>query len=213
MNKKMVKNPRWWYFFAALVLALGCLIAAMLFNKSGLGDYPSLIAEAYKDPLQKVEIPGEADLKLSRKGAYAIYCERPKGSYIQAEWPPALDCSLTSKTTGEDVPLVADYVPSNQYSTKDGDQVGMLLYSTTVEDIGLHTLSCDFADGRLSPKLVLAVGPNYFFEFLRVAWNLGGSVLGGVGVLCASSTLAVVIAVAVFLTRRKTSQASREVEA
>lgn len=209
----MVKNFRWGYCFAASVLALGCLIAAILFNKSGLGDYPSLIADAYKSPLQKVEIPGEADLVLARKGAYAVYYERHKGSYINAEWPPTLDCSLTSKTTGEDVPLVPDYVPSNQYSTKDGDQVGVLIYSTTVEDPGLHTLSCDYADGRLSPKLVLAVGPNYFFEFLRVAWNLGGLIIGGLGVLCASSTLAVVITIAVFLTRRKTTQASGEVEA
>lgn len=208
MNKKMVKNPRWWYFFAALVLALGCLIAAMLFNKSGLGDYPSFIAEAYKDPLQKVEVPGAVNLELSRKGAYAVYYEEDGSSDSVAEQPPNLDCQLTSKMTDKDIPLVLDYVPTNRYETKD-NRVGVLIYSTTVEDPGLHRLSCGYPDGRVSPKLILAIGPNYFFEFLRVAWNLGGSVLGGVGVLCASSTLAAVIAIVGFL--RSRTQASVEV--
>ena len=198
------------YSAAILVLMLGCLAAA-IFTIPTLSTYPSLIAEAYKSPLQKVEIPGKADLKLSRKGAYAVYYERQKDSNIDAEWPPTLDCSLTSKTTGEDIPLVPDYVPSNQYSTKDGDQVGVLIYSTTVQHPGLHTLSCGFPDGRVSPKLVLAIGPNYAFEFLRVAWNLGGSVLGGAGILCASSTLAVVMALVVFL-RRRTTRANGEVQ-
>jgi hypothetical protein len=208
---KIIKKRRLWYGAAFLILMLGCLAAAILII-STLSTYPSLIADAYKGPLQKVEIPGEADLELSRKGAYAVYYERHKASYIHAEWPPTLDCSLTSKMTGKNIFLVPDYVPSNQYSTKDGDQVGVLIYSTTVEDPGLHTLSCDYADGRVNPKLVLAIGPNYIFEFLRLAWNLGCSILAGVGVLCGSGVLAGVIAIAVFLQARRTSQVNGEVK-
>jgi hypothetical protein len=192
MNRHMSKN-RYLWGIAALVLMFGCLTAAMLFYRTGLRDYPSLIAEAYKGPLQKVEIPGEVDLELSRKGAYGVYFEGDRGADVDAELPPTLDCSLTSKRTGEDIPLVPDYVPTNRYVTKGG-RTGVLIYSTTVEDPGLHTLSCIYPDGLLGPQLVLAIGPNYFWEFLRVAWNLGGPILGGVGVICGSVILSFGIA-------------------
>jgi hypothetical protein len=203
------KTRRLGYGVAGLVLVLGFLAAAILII-SKLSTYPTLIADAYKSPLQKVEVPGAVDLELSREGAYAVYYEEQRGAYNDTERPPNLNCQLISKMTSKEIPLVADYVPTNRYATRD-DRVGVLIYSTTVEDPGLHTLSCDYADGDLSPKLVLAVGPNYFFEFLRVAWNLGGSVLGGAGVLCASSMLAVVIAIVVFL--RSRTQTSGEVKA
>jgi hypothetical protein len=165
----------------------------MLLYKSGLRDYPSLIAEAYKGPLQRLEIPGDADLELSRKGAYGVYYEGDRDSDVDLELPPILNCSLTLKRTGEDIPLVPDYVPTNRYATKDG-RTGVLIYSTTVTDPGLHTLSCDYPDGRVGPQLVLALGPNYFWEFLRVVWNLGGQVLGGAGVFCGSILLSMGIA-------------------
>lgn len=204
MDRHMIRRHRLWYGVAALVLVLGCLAAAILII-STLTSYPSLIKEAYKNPLQKIEVPGEADIDLRRKGAYGVYSE----TALPKEGPPVLDCSLTSKTTGDDIPLVPDYVPTNRYSTKDGSRVGVLIYSTTVENPGLHRLSCGYPDGRVSPNLVLAIGPNYIFEFLRVAWNLGVSVLGGLGVLCASTTLAVVIAIVGFL--RSRAQASVDV--
>lgn len=190
---RQMSNNRFLWGAAALVLVSGCLIAAGLFYKSGLGDYPSLISEAYKGPLQKVEIPGEEDLELLKEGAYGVYYEGDSSADMDAELPPMLDCSLTSKRTGEDVPLVPDYVPTNRYVTKDGKS-GVLIYSTTVNDPGLHTLSCNYPVGRVGPRLVLAVGPNYVWEFLRVAWDLGGPVLGGVGVFCGSLLLSIGIA-------------------
>jgi hypothetical protein len=199
MDRHMIIRHRLWYGVAALVLVLGCLAAAILII-STLTSYPSLIKEAYRSPLQKIEIPGEADIDLRRKGAYGIYYET---AHVPTEGPPALDCSLTSKTTGDDIPLVPDYVPTNRYSTKDGDRVGVLIYSTTIEEPSLHTLSCDYSDGRISPKHVLAIGPNYFFEFLRVAWNMGGSILGGAGVLCGSFVLSFGIAAIAFSRTRK----------
>jgi hypothetical protein len=196
----MIRRNRLWYGVAALVLVLGCLTAAILIITT-LTSYPSLIKDAYKSPLQKIEVPGEADIDLRRRGAYGVYYETP---HISSEGPPVIDCSLTSKTTGEDIPLVSDYVPTNRYSTKDGSRVGILIYSTTIKEPSLHTLSCDYPDGRVTPKLVLAIGPNYFFEFLRVAWNMGGSILGGAGVLCGSFVLSFgIVAVAFIRTRKK----------
>jgi hypothetical protein len=198
MDRSMIIRHRSWYGVAALVLVLGCLAAA-IFIISTLTSYPSLIKEAYKSPLQKIEVPGEADIDLRRKGAYGVYYE---SAHAPTEGPPVLDCSLTSKTTGDDIPLVSDYVPTNRYSTKDGSRVGVLIYSTTIKEPSLHTLSCDYPDGRVSPKMMLAIGPNYFFEFLRVAWNMGGSILGGAGILCGSFMLSFGIAAFVFLRTR-----------
>jgi hypothetical protein len=167
-----------------------------------------LIAKAYRDPLQKVELPGKADLELSRKGAYAIYCEGQRGTYSHAEWPPTLDCSLTSQTTGEDIPLVPDYVPTNKYSTKDGDRVGVMIYSTTVQDPGLHTLSCDYHDVWTGPRLVLAIGPNYVWELLKIALSTAGSLFGALVVLCGSGTMAVVVAIVIAVKRPRSKRAA-----
>jgi len=208
MDRHMSKN-RYLWGIAALVLIFGCLTAALLFYKSGIGDYPSLIAEAYKSPLQKIEVPGEMDLVLSRKGAYGVYYEGHQGAYVHAEWAPTLDCILTSKRTGEDVPLVPDYVPTNRYVTKGG-RTGVLIYSTTVENPGLHTLSCDYPNGGMGPQLVLAIGPNYVWEFLRVAWNLGGPVLGGVGIICGSIILSIGIALVALVRGSKLKQVEGE---
>lgn len=208
MDRHMRKN-RYLWGIAAIVLMFGCLTAAMLFYNSGLIDYPSSIAEAYKSPLQTAEIPGEIDLELSRVGAYGVYYEGYQGADVDSELPPALDCSLTSVRTGEDLPLVPDYVPTNRYVTKGG-RTGVLIYSTTVEDPGLHTLSCDYPDGRVGPQLVLAIGPNYFWEFLRVAWSLGGPVLGGVGVICGSVILSISIALVALVRGSKLKQVEGE---
>lgn len=195
MDRHMIRRHRLWYGVAALVLVSGSLTAAVLII-STLTSYPALIREAYKSPLQKIEVPGEADIDLRRKGAYGVYYET---AHVPTEGPPVLDCSLTSRTTGDDIPLVSDYVPTNRYTSKDGNRVGVLIYSTTIKEPGLHTFSCDYPDGRVAPKLVLAIGPNYFFEFLRVAWNMGGSILGGAGVLCGSFVLSFgIAAVALF---------------
>ena len=199
MDGHIIRRHRLWYGVAALVLVLGCLAATILII-STFTSYPSLIKEACKSPLQKMEVPGEADIDLRRKGAYGVYYE---AAHSPTEGPPVLDCSLTSKTTGDDIPLVPDYVPTNRYSTNDGNRVGVLIYSTTVKDPGIHKLSCDYPNGQKGPKLILAIGPNYFFEFLRVAWNMGGSMLGGAGVLCGSFVLSFVIVAVAFMRRTR----------
>jgi hypothetical protein len=195
-----------WYGVALFVLMVGCLVGAILII-SPLTSYPSLIKEAYRNPLQKVEVPGEAGIELRRKGAYGIYYET---AHVTTEGPPALDCSLTSKLSGDDIPLVPDYVPTNRYSTKDEERVGVLIYSTTIKEPSLYTLSCDYPDGREGPKLVLAIGPNYFFEFLRVVWNMGGTILGGVAVLCGSFLLSFGVAAVALIRARKVYRGRRE---
>ena len=201
MDNYKIRRNRIWYGVAALVLVLGCLASAILII-SKLSTYPYLITEAYNSPRQNIEVPGAVDIELSRDGAYAVYYEEQRGAYSHAERPPNLDCQLTSKMTGKEIPLVPDYVPTNQYMTKD-DRVGVLIYSTTIENPGLHTFSCNYPDGRVSPKLLLAIGPNYFFEFFRVVWNMGALILGGAGVLCGSVLFSIGIATVALIRSRK----------
>ncbi|NIM95009.1 MAG: hypothetical protein GTO18_15015 [Anaerolineales bacterium] len=209
MDKQMSRRHRLWYGVAVLVLVLGCAAAAILII-STLQRYPTSITEAYRGPQKKIEVPGTVELELSREGAYGVYYEGYGGTNTQAEWPPRLDCSLTSNMTGKDIPLVPDYVVTNRYRTKDG-RVGVLIYSTTVEDPGLHTFSCDYLDGWSGPKLILAIGPNYFFEFLRVAWNLSGSLLGGLGVLFGSFVLSLGIAMVALVRGSRLKRVPRKV--
>jgi hypothetical protein len=204
MDTHIIVRRRIWIGVAILVLVSGCLGAATLIGFK-LTSYPSLIKEAYRDPLQKIEVPGEADIELNRKGAYAVYFETDQ----VPEGPPVMDCVLSSKTTGDDIPLVPDFVPTNRYSTKDGSQVGVLIYSTTIDPPGSHKLSCKYPDRHENPKITLAIGPNYFYEFLRVAWKLGGALIGGVALLCGSVILAMGIVSAVIV---KTKRVGNEKE-
>ena len=75
------------YVIAILILMLGSLAAAILII-SALTSYPSLIKEAYKSPLQKIEVPGDVDIDLRRKGAYGVYYETALGPTVG---PPVLD--------------------------------------------------------------------------------------------------------------------------
>ena len=59
--------------------------------------------------------------------------------------------------------------------------------------------------------LMLAIGPNYYFEFLRVAWNMSGSILGGAGVLCGSFVLSLGIAAIAFFSNKKRRPVETEI--
>lgn len=191
MSSHTKSTGRFWYAIAILALLAGWLAAASLLINA-LRAYPSAIGQAYRSRQQKVEVPGAADLNLTREGAYGVYYEGHEGTYIPAEWPPRLDCRLTAKTSGDDVPLVPDYVPGNRYSTQDG-RVGVLIYSTTVQEPGLYTLSCEDPLAARGATHTLAIGPNYVFEFLRVVWQIGGRVLAALAIFCGSTLLAAAI--------------------
>jgi hypothetical protein len=62
--------------------------------------------------------------------------------------------------------------------------------SLTVEKPGTYTFACDYQDGRAEPGILVALGPNYFWEFLRVVWKIGLPVLGGSSIFCGSVFLA-----------------------
>jgi hypothetical protein len=205
MDKRKVTMRRLSYSAMALIPMLACLTAAAIIM-SRLRTVIPQIAEIHYDRSQHIEIPGETNLELSREGAYAIYYIGNRDASVQVDWPPRLDCRLTLEGKGEDIPLVPDYVPTNRYCSGTRKCVGFLIFSTTIREPGLYTLSCVYPDGNGGPKLILAIGPNYIFEFLRIFWSMGDSLLGAVGVLCGSVVLSIGIATFTFIGARNKRQ-------
>lgn len=172
-NDQTIRPSSWWYGLAGLVLVFGCLIAAGFFSL-GARDLQAAMAEAYDlDRLTQVVVPGSVDLTLAKTGVYAVYYEYRSVVdgvvYARSETPPALVCTLTSQATGADAGGVPDYVQiSDGYASNDGQRVGVLIRSLTIDEPGTYTFSGRYADGRSQPEIVLTVGPNFAWELLGI---------------------------------------------
>ena len=210
MDNQTIKPSGWYYGLAALALALGCLIAAVI-SFLGARDLPASIARAHDlDRLTQIIVPGSADLTLSRTGAYAVYYEYHSVvggvEHISSETPPTLECSLALKATGRVIPVVPDFVETNRYSAGmgrgKGMRAGVLIMSTTIDDPGDYTFSCRYPDGREQPEIVLAVGQNILWEDIGILTRTAGSVLGGLAVLGGSGMVTIVIVIVVAIKRR-----------
>jgi len=116
---------------------------------------------------------------------------------------PAVRSSLTSKATGDEVGVVPDYVKTNTYSTKDRERVGVLIRSITIDEPGAYTFSCQYADGRWQPEIVLAIGPNFVWEFFGIAARTVVTVAAGLAVLFGSGAVAAVVVIVIAAKRRQ----------
>ena len=216
MDNQKTKPSSWYYALAALIPVLGCLIAAVFFYPRAR-KLPASIAEAHDlDRLTQVIVPGSADLTLSRTGAYAVYYEYRSVvdgvEYVGSETPPTLECSLTLKATGREIPLAPDFVETNRYSAGmgrgKGMRAGVLIMSTTVDEPDDYAFSCRYPDGREQPEIVLAVGQNILWEDIGILTRTAGSVLGGLAVLGGSGVVAIVIAIVIAVKRRQSKRAA-----
>ena len=209
MNNQKTKPSGWYYGLAVLALVLGCLVATAILYPGTRG-LPASIAEAHDlSCLTQVVVPGSADLTLSRTGAYAVYYEYRSVvdgvEYVRSETPPAVECSLTLKATGRQVPVVPDFVETNRYSAGmgkgRGKRTGVLIMSTTIDDPGNYTFSCRYSDGREQPEIVLAVGQNILWEDIGILARTVGPVLASLTVLGGSGVVAMAIVIVVTVKR------------
>jgi hypothetical protein len=191
------------YSIAAVVILFGILLSGLIFEKSGLAMYPAMIADAYREQQHHLSVPGTKDIKLMRTGAYGIYYEYSlvSSSVDPPKNPPAINCSLTSKSTGEKIEAVPDYVETNRYWSKDQKRIGVLIMSITVDKPDSYTFACHYQDGSTRPEISISLGPNYFWEFLRVAWKISLPTLGGMSTLCGSLLLALLFVIVVAIKR------------
>jgi hypothetical protein len=211
MSEKRMKPSRWTYAVAALIPVFGCLIAMALVYQWFPGLPGTFESDMNLDNLTQVVVPGSEGITFAESGAYAVYYEYRSvvdgAVYASGEIPPALACTLTSRATGADVGVVPDYVKTNTYATKDRERVGVLIRSITIDQPGAYTFACRYADGSSQPEIVLAVGPNFVWEFFGIAARTVLTAAAGLAVLLGSVVVAALVALAIALIRRQSRQA------
>jgi hypothetical protein len=212
MNNSTIKPSRWYYGLAALIPALGCAIAVVMAYRWFPGLPGTFESKMSLDHLTQIVVPGSEDVTFDKSGAYAVYYEYRSVVddvvYTNSETPPALVCTLTAKATGVEAGVAPDYVKTNTYSTKDRERVGVLIRSIAIDEPGTHTFSCRYADGRPQPKIVLAVGPNFMWEFLAIVARSGVALAAGAVALSGSSLVALVIATVIAVKRHQSKRAA-----
>jgi hypothetical protein len=210
MGEKKRRPTAWAYAVAAVIPVFGCLMAVVLVYQWFPGLPGAFESRMNLDDLTQVVVPGSEDISFAEGGAYAVYYEYRSVVdgvvYSSSATPPALVCSLTSKTTGADIGVVPDYVETNTYSTKDRERVGVLIRSITVDEPGTYTFSCRHADGSSQPEIVLAVGPNFVWEFFGIAARSGITLAAGALALSGSGLVATVIAIVIAVKRHRSQQ-------
>ena len=197
----------WLYVLAAVIPVLGCFVTMALVYDWFPGLPGTFENRVNIDHLTQVVVPGAKEITFSKSGAYAIYYEYRSVVdgvvYAGSKTAPDLACTLTSTTTGADVAVVPDYVPTNTYSTKDRERVGVLIRSLTVPKPGTYRLACRYLGCNPEPEIVLAVGQNFVWEFFGIAARTLGTAAAGLAMLFGSGLLAAVVVVVVAVKRRR----------
>ena len=212
MSERKMRPSGWTYAVAALIPVLGCLIASVLVYRWFPGLPGTFESKIDLDDLTQVVVPGAQEITFAKSGAYAVYYEYRSVVdgvvYTSNKTSPALTCALTSQATGDEVGVVPDYVRTNTYSSKDRDRVGVLIRSITIDEPGTYTFSCRYTDGRSQPQVVLAVGPNFLWEFFGIAARTIVTAAAGLVVLFGSGLVAAVLVIVIAVKRRQSQQAA-----
>ena len=175
------------YFVAVLILVAGLVGAGMLLwsQLQGLGD-----------ALQRVVVPGEAELALSETGTYTIFHEPAgtiDGEVYSAGNISGLRVALAAADTGEAVPL-QNVTVSSRYSF--GGHTGFGVFNFEIAKPGPYRLTAGYEDGRAEPRTVLAVSQGFVGKLL-------GVIFATLGVAFAALGIAAAIAIVTFRRRRK----------
>jgi len=207
MKKKQNKPSRWTYGLAVLTVLASSVLAMIVVYRWFPGLPGTLGSLPKPGDLTRVVVPGSREVTFDRGGAYAVYYESRSVvdgvAYRGSKTPPDLLCTLTSGTSGADVPVVPDHVEGNAYSTKDRGHVGVLMSSVSIDEPGSYRFSCGYADGKSQPQVVLAIGPNLVWEFLSIAARPFLTVAAGLTVLVWVAAIWGVVALAAAVKRHR----------
>jgi hypothetical protein len=208
MGERKIRPSGWIYVVTTLIPLFGCLIAIVMTYWWFPGLPGILGSEMKMHDLTQVVVPGSEDISFAKSGACAVYYEYRSVVdgvvYTSSDTPPILACTLTSKTTGADVAVVPDYVKTNNYSYRA--RAGVLIRSITIDEPGTYTFSCRNADGRSEPEFVLAVGPNFVWEFFGIAARIFVTVAAGLGVLLISTAVVLIVVIVISVKRNRSKK-------
>jgi hypothetical protein len=195
----MKKTTSTWFLTPLDILICGLLVTGGIFHISGLEQFPSHLADIYREEQISLAVPGSREVQLNRTGAYGIYYQVSLVTAVseQVQIPPALDCQLES-ASGEIIKGVPDYEPSNRYWSKQGGGPATLIQSITVDQPGQYEFSCEHPGGYGGSEIQVTIGPNYTWEFIRVSLKYILAVVG----MCLSILIPFVISLILFVIGR-----------
>jgi len=175
----MTKTTRDCMITAAIVFVCGVFFISLIFHFSGLRHFPSRLADIYREEQISLSVPGSKDVQLNRTGAYGVYYQYSLVAAAAApvQNPPSLTCTLKSES-GQIIQGVADHEPANRYWSKKGGGPATLIQSMTVDEPGEYTFGCVYKDDSSEPEVLVSLGPNYTWEFIRLALKNGLVLIG-----------------------------------
>ena len=180
MGAHPVRPARFWYWVAgAAAVAAVVWLALSLF----LG-FRSLSRQV--EGLQRVSIPGQAEVSFEEPGGYPLYSEGLGASDEQVTIP-LFNVSLTSVGSGEEVPI-RDFVGSTTYDF--AGHSGRALGTFRIEEPGRFLLRTEGEPQDVEANVAVgrSVGPGIFRTVIPTLAGTMILVLGG-------AVLAVVVAV------------------
>ena len=200
MNK--IKPTRWFYALALIIPVFACLGTTLLVYLNG-PKLPGALEGMGIDDLTQVIVPGSAEVYFPKVGGYAVYYEYRSVidgvSYARVKYPPNLNCQLISKATGSSIIPVEDYVEGNMYATQNQERVGVLIKSIVIREPGVYIFSCQYPNNRTTPKIALAVGPNFVWEFFNIVVKpIAASIAGILTFICTCGLSLLIIGIVAF---------------
>lgn len=200
MSARKATRKRWTYVLAVLLPIAACLGTALAVYRA-VPQLPGALDAAGLHNLTQVVVPGSADIAFPKAGAYAVYYEYRSSvdgvRYDGYGRLPSMDCTLTSQATGEEIALVRSYIEGHKYETQE--RSGVHLESISIDQPGVYRFSCQYADGRAHPRIVMAVGPNIALEFLNIAAKPVAAIVGGgFAFACACGLCALIIGIVAY---------------
>jgi hypothetical protein len=172
---------RGWYIVAALIL-IGAIAGAVWMAVSRIGGITAAMVQ--------IVVPGGADLDLKSAGTYTIFHERT--SHVGDRVYTAADVSglrvrVRSAATGQEIAVKP---PTGSATYNFDGRAGTAVLAFDIGAPGTYRLDAGYADGRLQPQTVLAVGTGFFSGlFAAIALSIG-MVLAGIA---AAAVLVVVV--------------------
>ena len=179
METTINKSARYCSGVGVVILLSGILLAGLIFNFSGLRQFPSRLADIYREDQISLTVPGSREVQLNRAGAYGIYYQYSlvAAAVESVQNPPELDCILKTDS-GQTITGVPDYEPTNRYWSNKGGGPATLIQSITVEEPGKYEFSCQHPSDYSGADLRVTIGPNYAWEFIRVSLKYILAILG-----------------------------------
>jgi hypothetical protein len=204
MSEYKLKPTRWFYVLAILLPIFACMGTALLVYVN-VPELPGTLDTLSIHSLTQVPVPGSAEIVFPKSGAYAVYYEYRSvidgKSYYRNENFPRVRCQLNSKETGKAVKLVSSNVEGNIYNYPG--RAGVMFKQISIDQPGAYNFSCQYPDGRSTPKSVMAVGPNYVWEFFNIAVKPIAAMMFGALVFFMVSVISILIIVIVAVKRHR----------